>query len=62
MTESFFSTEFARSSKFRWDFLNKIEDINKWQHLSDKFQIYLQKCKDNSRPKQRRCRQGCRIC
>ena len=48
MKESFFFTEFAKSSKFKWDFIRKIEDINKWQHLSDNFEIHLQKFKKKS--------------
>ena len=48
MKESFFFTEFAKSSKFKWDFVHKIEDINKWQHLSDNFEIHLQKLKKKS--------------
>ena len=48
MKESFFFTEFAKSSKFRWDFVNKIEDIKKWEHLSHNFVIYLQKFKEKS--------------
>ena len=48
MKESFFFTEFAKSCKFKWDFVHKIEDINKWQHLSDNFEIHLQKFKKKS--------------
>ena len=41
MNEKFFSTKFARSSKFKWDFVNKIKDIDRWQHLSSNFEIYI---------------------
>tara|TARA_Y100001978_G_scaffold77296_1_gene69356 strand:+ start:258 stop:1118 length:861 start_codon:yes stop_codon:yes gene_type:complete len=41
MNEKFFSTEFARSSKFKWDFVNKIKDIDRWQHLSNNFETYI---------------------
>jgi len=48
MTGNFFSTEFASSSKFKWDFVNRIEDIDKWQHLSENFKFYLKNLKCNT--------------
>ncbi len=48
MTENFFSTEFATASKFKWDFVKKIENINKWLHLSENFKKYLQRSESES--------------
>ena len=39
MHKDFFYTEFAKLSKFKWDFLNKVEDIEKWQHLAENYEI-----------------------
>ena len=48
MIENFFSTDFARSSKFKWDFVTRVEELTKWQHLSENFKLYLQESRDKT--------------
>ena len=42
MSKDFFYTDFAKLSKFRWDFLLNVKDIDKWEILSNYFKIYYE--------------------
>ena len=37
----FFESEFAKKSRFHWDFISKIELIDKWLFLSDQYNNFL---------------------
>ena len=38
---NFFESEFAKKSRFHWDFISKIELIDKWLFLSDQYNNFL---------------------
>ena len=40
MSKDFFYTDFAKFSKFKWDFLLNVKDIDKWDLLSNYFKRY----------------------
>ena len=42
MSKDFFYTDFAKLSKFKWDFLLNVKDIDKWEILSNYFKIYYE--------------------
>ena len=48
MSKDFFYTDFAKLSKFKWDFLLNVKDIDKWETLSNYFKIYYEEkyCKN----------------
>ncbi len=43
MSKDFFHSDFAKHSKFRWDFILNIRDLDRWQLLSNNYQRYFQK-------------------
>ena len=48
MSKNFFTTDFAKLSKFKWDFLLNIEDIEKWNLLSENYQKNFQDMHHNN--------------
>jgi mannosyltransferase OCH1-like enzyme len=40
MSEDFFYTDFAKLSKFKWDFFLNLKDIDKWNVLATNFKTY----------------------
>ena len=42
MAEDFFYTDFAKLSKFKWDFFLNLKDIDKWNTLSTYFKTYYE--------------------
>ena len=41
MEKIFFTSAFAKSSKFKWDFLSKIKSQKEWNRLADSFDEFL---------------------
>lgn len=39
----FFKSEFAKSSKFKWDFLTEFKEQERWEFLSNNYQRFLMK-------------------
>ena len=40
MHNQFFSSEFAKKSRFHWDFLREIDQLNEWNDLAERYSFY----------------------
>ena len=51
MHKNFFYSKFAKSCKFKWDFINNINEIERWEILSYNFEKFYKNLYNESNNK-----------